>query len=129
MAPDRLWYYSIMNIVLPDTNIILWTFSGGVDFREAIALVAPNHEIRIPTCVLDELKKMKSKKSIAALAFCSKIESIDIGVGYADDLLLNSAKKGYLIATNDKEILLSLKEKGISAIRIREKNKLMIMEN
>tara|TARA_B100000902_G_scaffold57457_1_gene64346 strand:- start:11825 stop:12181 length:357 start_codon:yes stop_codon:yes gene_type:complete len=118
-----------MNIVLPDTNIILWTFNGGVDFREAIALVAPKHEIRIPTCVLDELKKMKSKKSIAALAFCSKIESIDIGAGYADDLLVKSAKKGYLIATNDKEILLSLKEKGISAIRIRERNKLMIMEN
>ena len=118
-----------MNIVLPDTNIILWTFSGGVDFREAIALVAPNHEIRIATCVLDELKKMKIKKSTAALAFCSKMKTIDIGTGYADDLLVKSAEKGYLIATNDKEILLSLKAKGINAIRIREKNKLTVMEN
>ena len=118
-----------MNIVLPDTNIILWTFSGGVDFREAIAVVAPNYEIRIPTCVLDELKKMKTKKSIAALDFCSKMETVDIGIGYTDDLLVKYATKGYLIATNDKEILLSLKAKGINAIRIREKNKLMIMEN
>ena len=90
-----------MKIVLPDTNIILWTFNGGIDFREAIARVAPDYEIKIPTCVINELKKLKTKQSIAALAFCSKIKSIDIGVGYADDLLIESAKKGYLIATND----------------------------
>ena len=118
-----------MKVVLPDTNIILWTFNGGTDFREAIANVAPNYEIRIPTCVIDELKKLKTKQSIAALALCSKIKSIDIGAGYADNLLIESAKKGYLIATNDKEILLKLKSNGISAIRIREKNRLIMMEN
>ena len=118
-----------MKIVLPDTNIILWTFNGGIDFREAIARVAPDYEIKIPTCVINELKKLKTKQSIAALAFCSKIKSIDIGVGYADNLLIESAKKGYLIATNDKEILLSLKKNGIKALRIREKNKLIMMEN
>jgi len=48
-----------MNIVLPDTNIILWTFNGGIDFREAIISVAPGYKIMIPTCVLDELKKTK----------------------------------------------------------------------
>ena len=118
-----------MKIVLPDTNIILWTFNGGIDFREAIARVAPDYEIKIPTCVINELKKLKTKQSIAALAFCSKMKSIDIGVGCADDLLIKSAKKGYLIATNDKEILLSLKKNGIKALRIREKNKLIMMEN
>ena len=45
-----------MKIVLPDTNIILWTFNGGIDFREAIARVAPDYEIKIPTCVINELK-------------------------------------------------------------------------
>ena len=129
MASDRLWYYWRMKIVLPDTNIILWTFNGGIDFREAIARVAPDYEIKIPTCVINELKKLKTKQSIAALAFCSKIESINIGLGYADDLLIESAKKGYLIATNDKEILLSLKKNGNKALRIREKNKLIMMEN
>ena len=118
-----------MKIVLPDTNIILWTFNGGIDFREAVARVVPDYEIRVPTCVINELKKLKTKQSIAALAFCSKIKSIDIGIGYADDLLLKSAKKGYLIATNDKEILLNLKKNRIKALRIREKSKLIIMEN
>ena len=99
-----------MKIVLPDTNIILWTFNGGIDFRKAIGRVAPDHEIKIPTCVINELKRLKTKQSVAALALCSKIKSIDIGLGFADDLLIESAKKGYLIATNDKEILLRLKK-------------------
>ena len=117
-----------MNIVLPDTNIILWTFNGGIDFREAILSAAPNYQIMIPTCVIKELKKIGSKRSMAALAFCDKMETIDIGKGYADDLLIKSAKKGHLIATNDKEILTKLKEKGINALRIREKNKLIMTE-
>ena len=52
-----------MKEVLPDTNIILWTFSGGTDFREAIATAAPNFDIKIPTCVIDELKKLDTKRS------------------------------------------------------------------
>jgi len=118
-----------MKIVLPDTNIILWTFSGGVDFREAISSAAPGYEIMIPTCVLNELKKLKTKQSDVALAFCEKIKTIDIGKGYADDLLIKSAKKGYLIATNDKEILTHLKKEGINALRIRGKNKLIMTED
>ena len=117
-----------MKIVLPDTNIILWTFNGGIDFREAINSAAPNYQIRIPTCILEELKKLGSKKSLAALAFCQKMENIDIGKGYADNLLIKAAKKGHLIATNDKEILNHLKKDGINALRIREKKKLIMTE-
>ncbi len=117
-----------MKIVLPDTNIILWTFSGGIDFREAISSVAPDYQIMIPTCVLAELKKLGNKQSAAALSFCESMETIDIGNGYADDLLIKSAKKGHLIATNDKEILNHLKKERINALRIREKNKLIMTE-
>ena len=117
-----------MKIVLPDTNIILWTFNGGKDFREAISSAAPEHQIMIPTCVLEELRKLGSKQSTAALSFCENMKTIDIGKGYADDLLIKSAKKGHLIATNDKEILTHLKNEGINALRIREKNKLIMTE-
>lgn len=117
-----------MKIVLPDTNIVLWTFNGGIDFREAIISAAPDHQIMIPTCVLKELKKLGNRKSIAALVFCEKIETIDIGKGYTDKLLIKAAKKGHLIATNDKEMLNHLKREGINALRVREKNKLIMTE-
>ena len=90
--------------------------------------MAPGHKILIPTCVLDELEKLNNKQSNAAIEFCKKMEKIDIGRGYADDLLVKSAEMGYLVATNDKEILENLKEKRINALRTREKNKLIMTE-
>ena len=117
-----------MKVVLPDTNIILWTFQNGPDFREEIRRTAPGYTIRIPTCIIDELQKLDTKQSRAALGLCERIESIDIGSGYADDLLVSAAKEGYLIVTNDMEILNKLKSNRINALRIREKTKLMYTE-
>ena len=65
---------------------------------------------------------------LAALSLCESIENIDIGSGYADDLLVSAAEDGYLIATNDIEILNMLKSKRINALRIREKTKLIHTE-
>ena len=117
-----------MKIVLPDTNIILWTFQGGPDFREAIKEIAPAHKINIPNCVINELGKINSKESITALKFCENITILDVGKGYADDLLIKYARKGYLIATNDKEILETLKINQINALRTRGKNALIMTE-
>ena len=47
-----------MKTVLVDTNIILWTFSGGPDFRSAIIDVAPGYVIAVPTCVIYDLEKI-----------------------------------------------------------------------
>ena len=41
-----------MKTVLADTNIILWTFNGGPDFREAIDIAMPGAKVVIPSCVI-----------------------------------------------------------------------------
>ena len=64
-----------MNTVLVDTNIILWTFSGGPDFREAILKVAPGWDLAIPSCVITELEKLESKEAKAALEMCNAFEN------------------------------------------------------
>ena len=94
-----------MKAVLPDTNIILWTFNGGPDFREAIKEAMPGSNIAIPNCVLKELKKLNTKHAKAALQICNTLPMEHIGEGYADSMLVEAAKKGFTIATNDKEIL------------------------
>ena len=76
----------------------------------------------------EEKLKLDTKKSKAALSFTSNMEKVDIGKGYVDDLLIKSAREGKLIATNDKELLLRLKKEKINALRIREKNKLVMTE-
>ncbi len=128
MALNWLWNYKGMKSVLVDTNIILWTFNGGPDFREAILEVIPGAKIAIPTCVITELEKLNTKEAKAALKLCQKLEITNIGNGYADDLLIEAAKKGNIIATNDKELLNILKSLKINALKIREKNKLVPTE-
>ena len=51
-----------MKTILVDTNIILWTFSGGPDFREVIADIAPNYNLVIPTCIMSELEKINQSQ-------------------------------------------------------------------
>ena len=51
-----------MKVILPDTNIILWTFKNGPDFREEIGRIAPDHNIMIPICIIDELEKLLEKQ-------------------------------------------------------------------
>ncbi len=114
-----------MKTVLVDTNIVLWTFNGGPDFIEAIKNIAPGYEIAVPECVITELEKLETKESIAALAYCQNIRTVDIGNGYADEMLINASKKGYIIASNDKELLDELSKRKFNALRIRGKNRLI----
>ena len=117
-----------MKTVLADTNIILWTFNGGPDFREAIDIAMPGAKVVIPSCVISELEKLNTTDSKAALRLCEQLDTANIGNGYADDMLLEAAKNGKIIATNDKELLKKLKNLNINALKIREKNKLIATE-
>ena len=128
MAFNWIRYHQRMKTVLPDTNIILWTFSGGPDFREAIHEAMPGSNIAIPNCVLQELRKLNTKNAEAALQICNTLPTKDIGEGYADNRLIEAAKKGFTIATNDKDILIKLKLLKINALKIREKTKLVSTE-
>ncbi|MEC9332554.1 MAG: hypothetical protein VYA07_00715 [Candidatus Thermoplasmatota archaeon] len=114
-----------MKTVLVDTNIILWTFKGGPDFRKAIGDVAPGYDIAVPSCVITELRKIDTRESRAALKYCKKVKTIDIGQGYADKMLVAASERGYIIATNDRELLEELRKRKISALRIRGKKKLI----
>ena len=67
-----------MKTVLIDTNIILWTFNGGPDFREAILEVVPGAEIEIPTCVIKELEKLDTKEAKASLSEAVSVSNLTI---------------------------------------------------
>ena len=118
-----------MKTVLVDTNIILWTFSGGPDFRNAITEVAPGYNIAVPSCVISELEKLGTKQAKAALEYCKTLDVIDVGEGYADKMLVSASENGYIIATNDKGLLEELEKKALNALRIRGKTRLIPTES
>ena len=118
-----------MKTVLVDTNIILWTFSGGPDFKNAITDVAPGYDVAVPSCVISELEKLGTKQAKAALKYCKTLDVIDIGEGYADKMLVLASENGYVIATNDKGLLEELGKRGLNALRIRGKTQLIPTES
>nr|AIE97418.1 nucleotide binding PilT domain-containing protein [uncultured marine group II/III euryarchaeote AD1000_99_D12] len=118
-----------MKTVLVDTNIILWTFCEGPDFRKAIAEIAPGYDVAVPSCVISELEKLGTKHAKTALKYCKTLDIIDIGRGYADKMLIQASENGYIIATNDKELLEELGKRGLNALRIRGKTQLIPTES
>ena len=118
-----------MKTVLVDTNIILWTFSGGADFRNAITEIAPSYNVAVPSCVISELEKLGTKQAKAALKYCKTLDIIDIGKGYADKILVVASENGYVIATNDRDLLEELGKRGLNALRIRGKTQLIPTES
>ena len=118
-----------MKTVLVDTNLILWTFSGGPDFRNAIAEVAPSYDVAVPSCVITELEKLGTKQAKAALEYCKTLDVIDVGEGYADKMLVSASENGYIIATNDKGLLEELEKRALNALRIRVKTRLITTES
>ena len=118
-----------MKTVLVDTNIILWTCSGGPDFRNVIRDVAPGYDVAVPSCVISELEKLGTKQAKAALKYCKTLDIIDIGKGYADKMLVLASENGYVVATNDKGLLEELGKRGINALSIRGKTQLIATES
>ena len=118
-----------MKTVLVDTNIILWTFSGGRDFRNAITEVASGYNIAVPSCVISELEKLGTKQAEAALEYCKTLDISDVGEVYADKMLVSASENGYIIATNDKGLLEELEKRALNALRIRGKTRLIPTES
>ena len=118
-----------MKTVLVDTNIILWTFNGGPDFRNAIREIAPGYDVAVPSCIISELEKLGTKQAKAALKYCKTLDIINIGEGYADKMLVLASENGYVIATNDRGLLEELGKRGHNALRIRGKTQLLPTES
>ena len=83
-----------MTLVFPDTNILLWPFAGGPDFREAIDEALPGADIRIASCVLEELELLGTPDAKSACELCQELAVINLGLGDVDSVLLEAARRG-----------------------------------
>ena len=108
-----------MTLVFPDTNIILWPFAGGPDFREAIDEALPGADIRIASCVLEELKLLGTPDAKSACELCQELAVINLGLGNVDSVLLEAARRGAVVATNDRELIERIHSHGGKVLRPR----------
>ena len=128
-----------MKKILLDTNFLLAVYQFKVDiFSEIERICRFNYGIFVLDKSIGELKniieKQKGKhKEAAKIALqLLKIKSISIiktaSQKHTDEIILEYAQKGYLVATQDKHLKRKLIDHGIEVIVIRKK-KLMAIAN
>ncbi len=106
-----------------DTNIFLSIFELKQDLLEEIESKYGKNNLITSNIVIEELKN-KQKKGKMALTLIEKrniqIEKFD-GDLKADNAILEHCKqKDYVLATNDRELLIRAKQKHLKTIRIRQ---------
>lgn len=116
----------LQNKVVLDTNMLNAIEQFKVDVFERIKDVVPEADFYVSEAVKKELKELKKKSkklekqaNIAELALKkNKVKTVKTEAKNADKSLLELAKKGFIVATNDKELR---KQIGIKCLVLRKK--------
>ncbi|RME52857.1 hypothetical protein D6783_03525 [Candidatus Woesearchaeota archaeon] len=124
-------------LVLLDTNILLLPGQCGIDiFTEIRRLLDQPHEICIVEPTLKELQTIqqtgkardqRAAKLAADLIKHKALKTISCSTSrYADDALVELARPGVYVATQDAALQQRVKEKGGSVIGVRQRKYLFL---
>ncbi len=123
-------------LVILDSSMLMLPLEKKLNITfEIERLVQKKLEIVVPQVVLDELKKLLNNekqstilKAKLALDLASKFSVLESETGYfADEEILRIAvEKDAIVATNDSELRMKLRARGIAVISLRGKNKLSL---
>ncbi len=106
-----------------DTNIWIYLVENKIDIFSQLK----GEKIYTLSSVINELKnisKKKNKSGIAAKIALEMIKKFNVEIleihGSSDEALLNLAKKGYVIITQDTELMRKIKETRGKAFGIKQ---------
>ena len=121
-------------LVILDSSMLMLPIEKKINITlELERIISSSFKIVVPRIVLSELKKLEEQgktslkqKATFAQQLAKRFEILDSEIeGNADLELLNLAEKhGAVVATNDAELRLKLRSKGLSVISLRGDNRL-----
>ncbi|MEM2878690.1 MAG: hypothetical protein QXG10_04015 [Candidatus Hadarchaeales archaeon] len=120
--------------IVADTSFLMVPGFFNIDVSEELGrVVEEKFELIVPSCVVEELKRISesgSPRERAAarigLKLVSRAEVLNVR-GNADDAILDiAAKNGWAVATNDGELKRKLREKGVTVIFLRGMSRLAV---
>ena len=126
-----------MEKILLDTNFLMAVFQFKIDiFSEIERICNFNYKLFILDKTVDELKKIMKEqkgKNKDAAKFALKLVTIkniseiktEKNVS-ADQAIVNTAQKGFIVATQDKALKKSLRMEKIQVIALRQKKYLIL---
>ena len=111
-------------MIILDTDFLVNSIKNKIDINIRIKEEYPKQNIAILDQTIDELEKVNNTNSKTALKLIKlkKFKIIKTKKNkIVDELILDLAKKIDIIATQDKNLKKTLKNKGIRTITIRQK--------
>ena len=94
-----------MKIIILDTNFLIYCANFKVDlFSEIERICHFPYKLKVLDATIKELEIVKPKGLSLIKKFIEKLEVIKAEDHYVDDELTNLSEKGYIIATQDKEL-------------------------
>ena len=120
--------------VILDTNMLLAVEQLKIDLMQEIENNLPKAKVLLPEQVMQELERLKRKsqklekavKIAEKIIRFGKIKKIKVQAKNADKALLKLAKKGFIIATNDKLLRKKVKSIGGKCLIIRKRKYLTL---
>lgn len=114
-------------LILIDANLLMLAMAGKLNLSVQLREAYPQGLPHVPLCVLDELARMDEPLAAAARELAMTFPLFETPQGPADDLLLDYAKKeGFLVATNDGELIKQIRETGAQVLCLKGKHRLVL---
>lgn len=127
-----------MRKILLDTNFLMIPAQFGVDiFAEIRRICFFSYQLVVLDATLKELQKLalsKGRKGAHARTALTLIKAKTVYVHpttkamHTDDLILETAGMGWIVATQDIRLKQRLREKDVSIITLRQKKYLILVE-
>ena len=116
-----------MQAVVLDANALLLPFQFRVNLEAELRRLLGEHEILVPSPVLDELKGLSRslREARSALKLAGRFRVLDVPGGADDAILDAAARLKAVVVSNDAVLLRRLKEARIPRIFLRSRSHLV----
>ena len=114
--------------VVLDANALMMPFQFKRNLDKELARLLGEVEVFVPSSVLDELSRMRTREAKAALSLAGKYVSIETSLSGDAGVLDVAQRKNAAVVTNDRELIGRLVELRLPVVRLRSGRYLVISE-
>jgi rRNA-processing protein FCF1 len=115
-------------IVILDANALLMPFQFRINLDIELERLLGECEVLVPSSVLGELEKLakENRQAKAALALAKKYRVSEVEEGGDASIVSLANELNAIVVTNDKDLIMKLKESRIPVIYLRSRTHLVL---
>ena len=112
--------------VVLDANALMMPFQFKLNLDKELSRLLGEVEVFVPSSVLHELSRMKTREAKAALSLASKYVSVETPLSGDAGVLDVAQRKKAAVVTNDRALIDRLAELRLPVVRLRSGRYLVI---